>query len=123
MITGILIALAVVVPLGLIGLGVWRYRRIDRHEVIEKPFAGRLIDPGVAQFISDHAWGKSVRRRYVPEQYDGPISCLTCGKGLIPGQHFWETPLIDRATQRPTGRNFQTCFSCQPGDAAKVIDV
>lgn len=120
MLTGFLIALAILVPLVLFGFGVWRYH----HDKATKGhFQGRLIDTEVAKYIAEHAWGKSVRRRYVPDQFDGPIGCLACGNELVPGQHFWETPLIDRETGIPTSKSFQICCSCQPGDVTKVIDV
>src|ERR1043165_622326 len=83
--------------------------------------SGRLIDPKLAKFIGTHVWGRSERRRFIPGEYEGPISCLTCGQGILPGQFFWETPLLDPKDGIPTGHSFQICLSCQPGDVEAVI--
>jgi len=86
--------------------------------------SGRLIDPEAAQMIGNPLvrWGKPERRRYIEKEYDGSIACLVCGRALISGQFFWETPLIDRETGLDTGVSFQLCLSCQPGDIAAVTN-
>jgi hypothetical protein len=86
-----------------------------------EPASGELLPPDVRLAIGGARWGRPVRRRYVPEEYDGPIACLLCGRPVLPGQFFWETPLISRETGEETGEAFQLCLSCQPGDVAAVI--
>jgi hypothetical protein len=83
--------------------------------------SGELLPPDVRLAIGGARWGRPVRRRYVPEEYDGPIACLLCGRPVLPGQFFWETPLISRETGEETGEAFQLCLSCRPGDVAAVI--
>lgn len=85
--------------------------------------SGSLIDPEAEKIIGNPLlrWGKPERRRFVPEEYDGAISCLLCGREILPGQFFWETPLIDRATGEEIDTSFQLCLACQPGDVAAVI--
>jgi hypothetical protein len=87
-----------------------------------EPASGRLIDPEAAQMIGDPRlrWGASVRRRFSPEEYEDKIKCLTCRREILPGQFFWETPLIDRESGEGIGVSFQQCLSCQPGDIAAV---
>lgn len=85
--------------------------------------SGRLIDPEAARLIGNPLvrWGKPERRRYIQGEYDDLIACLVCGRDILPGQFFWETPLIDRESGLDTGASFQLCLSCQPGDLAAVI--
>lgn len=87
------------------------------------PASGHLIDPEAAKVIGNPLlrWGKPERRRYVPEDYDGDIACLLCHRDILPGQFFWETPLISRETGEEIDTSFQLCLSCQPGDVAAVI--
>lgn len=87
------------------------------------PSSGHLIDPEAEQIIGNPLlrWGRPERRRYVPDDYEGAISCLLCGRGILPGQFFWETPLINRETGEEIDTSFQLCLACQPGDVAAVI--
>lgn len=87
------------------------------------PATGHLIDPEVEKVIGNPLlrWGKPKRRRYFPDDYDGPISCLLCHREILPGQYFWETPLINRETGEAIGTSFQLCLACQPGDIAAVV--
>jgi hypothetical protein len=94
----------------------------EPEEIPDEGFTtGRLIDPDLAQFIGTQTWGRAERCRYRERDYEGPISCLTCGKSILPGQFFWETPLFDPKDGSATGRSFQICLSCQPGDVEAVI--
>lgn len=85
--------------------------------------SGNLVDPETEKIIGNPLlrWGRPERRRYVPDEYDEPIKCLACGREILPGQFFWETPLINRETGEDTGSSFQLCLACQPGDIAAVI--
>lgn len=85
--------------------------------------SGYLIDPEAEKIIGNPLlrWGKPERRRYVPDDYDGEICCLLCHREILPGQFFWETPLIDRETGEEIDTSFQLCLACQPGDVAAVI--
>lgn len=87
------------------------------------PASGHVIDPEAANVIGNPLlrWGKPERRRYVPDDYDGDIACLLCHRDILPGQFFWETPLIERETGEEIDTSFQLCLSCQPGDVAAVI--
>ena len=87
------------------------------------PASGHVIDPEAARVIGNPLlrWGKPERRRYVPDDYDGDIACLLCQRDILPGQFFWETPLINRETGEEIDTSFQLCLSCQPGDVAAVI--
>lgn len=85
--------------------------------------AGRLIDPELARYLAAHVYGRSIRRRFNPADYpeQGSVKCLTCGRELIGGQFFWDTPLLDPQTLAPVGNSFQICMSCQPGDVEAII--
>lgn len=85
--------------------------------------SGRLIDPEAARLIGNPLlrWGRPERRRYVQGEYDDLIACLVCGRDILPGQFFWETPLISKVTGEEIDTSFQLCLSCQPGDVAAVI--
>jgi hypothetical protein len=85
-------------------------------------FSGRLIDPELARYLAAHVYGRSVRRRFKPDDYpdQDAVKCLTCGHEFIGGQFFWDTPLLDRQTLAPVGKSFQICMSCQPGDVEAI---
>lgn len=120
---------SVIVPLGLyIGLPIaaalvvffvarHRHRndpptRVDR-DVFVLP-SGLEIPADLASFIGEHTWGRAERVQYLPEKYTGAIRCLACGQDLLPKQWFWDTPLLG------TGKSFQICCSCQPGDLEAI---
>jgi hypothetical protein len=131
-----IVPLAIFIGLPLLGATIiWRLQL--RRSVLEptepepetpqeqttiEPASGRLIDPEAAQMIGDPRlrWGASVRRRFSPEEYENKIKCLTCAREILPGQFFWETPLIDRDSDQGIGVSFQQCLSCQPGDISAV---
>jgi hypothetical protein len=85
--------------------------------------SGTLVDSEAEKIIGNPLlrWGKPERRRFIPEEYEGAIRCLLCGRDILPGQFFWETPLISRETGEEIDTSFQLCLSCQPGDIAAVI--
>lgn len=93
------------------------------EQTMIEPSTGRLVDPEAEQMIGNPRlrWGRSVRRRYISAEYEGEICCLRCGREVLPGQFFWETPLISRETGEETGNSFQLCLSCQPGDVAAAV--
>lgn len=101
----------------------WRnrlFRGAEPESQEEDVVSGRLLDRETLERIGGRIWGKAVRRRYIPDEFPGPIKCVIHKEMLLPGQYFWETPLLDRQTKVPTGDNFAICTACQPGDATAV---
>jgi hypothetical protein len=94
-----------------------------QEQTMITPAAGTLVDPEAAKVIGNPMlrWGKPERRRFIQEDYEGAIRCLLCTREILPGQFFWETPLIKRATGEEIDTSFQLCLSCQPGDVVAVI--
>lgn len=82
--------------------------------------SGRLLDRETLERIGGRAWGRPEQRRYIPDQFPGPIKCVIHKRELLPGQYFWETPLLDRQSGQPTGDHFAICTACQPGGATEV---
>ncbi len=107
-------------------LGCWlRFRHLiaqgepeEEPDQVELP-DHRIVDRELARIIGSQAtvWDKSERMQYRPEEFDGELHCLSCQRAILPGQWFWDTPLSNRQTRLPLGVSFQTCLSCQPGDA------
>lgn len=88
------------------------FNHLEHRLAASQPRSSLVLDPDQAEMIATHHWGKSVRIQLIPVEYEGDLHCLSCRRQILPGQWFWETPLVDSG-----GLSFQTCLSCQPGDA------
>lgn len=91
---------------------------VEEQDQVELP-DHRIVDRELAQIIGapTTAWGESERLQYRPGEFQGPLHCLSCQRAILSGQWFWDTALLSKRTRLPLGASFQTCLSCQPGDA------
>jgi hypothetical protein len=109
------------IPSLLLLIGVWLVGMWAAFQYLEgrlnppRPREVQVLDLEHAELIAKHHWGKSVRVQLVAAEYEGDLHCLSCRRQILPGQWFWETPLVDSG-----GLSFQTCLSCQPGDAEAI---
>jgi hypothetical protein len=95
---------------------------VEEPDQVELP-DHRIMDRALAQIIGapTTAWGESERLQYRPEDFESAMHCLTCEREILPGQWFWQTPLLNKQTRLPLGVSFQNCLSCQPGDLEAIV--
>jgi hypothetical protein len=107
---GALVLVAIVILLGILWFVEKRLPEKTPKTLLPD---GRLMDTKLVRVIGTHSWGRSVRKRFNPEEYEGgELKCLSCSRFILAKQWYWETPLVDSG-----GLSFAICLSCQPGDA------
>jgi hypothetical protein len=114
---GVYIGLPVTIALAIYFVQRRRHRNVPpTHEITMFTLpSGLEIPADLASFIGEHTWGRAERIQYLPEDYVAEISCLACGRSVLPKQWFWNTPLLGSG-----GKSFQICCSCQPGDLEAI---
>lgn len=40
-------------------------------------------------------FGRPIRHRYDPEEYETPLDCVTCQQAILPQAEFWEIPILN----------------------------
>lgn len=54
-------------------------------------------------------FGKPVRHRYDPEEFEAPLECVTCHLPILPKAEFWEIPILN--DERPDAL-LAVCLQC-----------
>lgn len=100
--------------IGVVGLGGWVVRWWYRR--IPPPPPKRVAEPPKPSERTDIiptlplVFGKPVRHRYDPREFESDLTCVTCHQPILPEAEFWEIPILNDA--RPDDAMLAVCLQC-----------
>jgi hypothetical protein len=110
-----------IIAVSVCGLTLVLVRRSRQRQGPDHRSADRLTEIRVnnKKAAQSMQWGLPVRHRYVPDDYEFPVICATCGHEILPDAYFFEIPILNGAP----GAVLAICLQCDSRSPYDQLEV